>query len=182
MAGSDRIRLFCGLQLPPTAADEFEAWQREHLPGGGSEGRVVPPGDLHLTIAFLGPRPAAELPAIAVALAESAERAAPVPLRPVGYRETRSVGMIRCEDLAGTGASFAADLQERLERLGVYRREARAWLPHVTVLRFKARPGLGPPVANIRSFSVVRAALYSSLLRPSGAQYEVLETVALGGR
>ena len=36
------------------------------------------------------------------------------------------------------------DLQERLERLGVYRREGRPWLPHLTVARWRERPRLRP--------------------------------------
>jgi 2'-5' RNA ligase len=179
--------------LPPAAADDVEAWQREHLHGvsgsacvsrsaGVSGGRIVARSNLHITLAFLGPRPAGELPAIAGALAEAAADGEPVRLRPVAYRETRSVGMIRCEDVTGAGAAFASDLQERLERLGAYRKEARPWLAHVTVLRFKDRPLLAAPVENVRSFTAVRAALYCSVLRPSGAQYDVLETVALGGR
>ena len=116
MASGDRIRLFCAFQLPPATVDELEAWQREHLYGGaGVPGRIVPPGNLHVTLAFLGSRPANELPAIAGALAEVAGGASePVQLRPVGYRETRSVGMILCEDVTGAGTGFAAALQERL--------------------------------------------------------------------
>jgi 2'-5' RNA ligase len=90
--------------------------------------------------------------------------------------------MIVCKDAAGVASVFAAALAERLEALGVYRREARAWLPHVTVLRSKRGGGAAFPVANIRSINVVRAALYASALRPTGAHYDVLETVALGGR
>jgi RNA 2',3'-cyclic 3'-phosphodiesterase len=186
VAGDGRIRLFCALQLPPAAIGEVEAWQREHLHGavnpGAAGGRIVPPANLHVTLAFLGSRPADEVPAIAGALAEEAAAAGPVQLRPVGYRETRSVGMIVCEDVTGAATELAAALQERFEQLGAYRRETRPWRPHVTVLRFKDRPGLSLPGENIRSIDVVRAALYASVLRPSGAQYDVLETVALGGR
>jgi len=180
VASSDRIRLFCGFPLPPATADDVEAWQREHL--HGISGRIVPRSNLHVTVAFLGPRPAGELPAIAGALAEAGAAGGPVSLRPVAYRETRSVGMIRCEDVTGAGAVFASDLQARLERLGAYRREARPWQAHVTVLRFKVPPRLAAPTENVRSFDAVRAAVYCSVLRPSGAQYDVLETVALGGR
>jgi RNA 2',3'-cyclic 3'-phosphodiesterase len=178
VAGDARIRLFCALQLPPAAVGELEAWQREHLRGG----RIVPPENLHVTLAFLGSLPAGEIPAIAGALAEAAAATGPVRLRPVGYRETRSVGMIVCEDVTGAATGLAAALRERFERLGAGRRETRPWRPHVTVLRFNDRPGLSPAGKNIRSISVVRAALYASVLRPSGAQYDVLETVALGGR
>ena len=183
MASGDRIRLFCALQLPPAALGELAAWQREHLHTAACDrGRIVPPENLHVTLAFLGSRPAAEVPAIAGELAEAAGATGTVQLRPVGYRETRGVGMIACEDVTGAATGLAADLGERLERLGAYRREARRWLPHITVLRFGDRPGLAPSVANIRSIRTVRAALYSSALRPTGAQYDVLETVALGGR
>jgi RNA 2',3'-cyclic 3'-phosphodiesterase len=163
---------------------EITAWQREHLPEAG---RLVPAENLHVTLAFLGLRPAGEAPAIGEALAEAAAGAAPAELRPVGFRQISShraggIGMIVCDDVTGAAGSFVAELGRRLEVLGAYRQEARAWLPHVTVLRSGRREGASPPVANIRSINVVRAALYASALRPSGAQYDVLETVALGGR
>ena len=188
MAGDERIRLFCALQLPPAAVDELAAWQVEQLrsaPGGSSAnapGRLVPPGNLHVTLAFLGARPVDEVPAIARELAEATRAAAPAELRPLGYRETRSVGMILYEDPSRAATALTEALGERLEQLGVYRRERRPWLPHVTVLRFRERAGLTPELTNIRSFRAVRTALYSSSLRPGGAQYEALETAALGGR
>jgi RNA 2',3'-cyclic 3'-phosphodiesterase len=188
LAGDERIRLFCALQLPAEAVDELAAWQAEHLSrpsrGRAANGarRIVPPGNLHVTLAFLGSRPVAEVPVIAAALAESAREASPADLRPTGYRETRSVGMIVYEDAASTATALAGAVAGRLEELGVYRRERRPWLPHVTVLRFKEQAGLTPDLTNICSFRAVRTALYSSTLRPGGAQYEALETAALGGR
>jgi 2'-5' RNA ligase len=79
------------------------------------------------------------------------------------------------------GAALADDLAGRLEALGVYRREARPWLPHVTVLRFRERPRLRPELPELEPFVPSDAAVYLSRLRPSGAQYEVLESFALGG-
>ena len=189
MAGGERIRLFCAFQLPPASVAELVAWQHEQLlqptqfqPSSGAGGRLVPPGNLHVTLAFLGSRPAAEVPAISESLVEAAGVCDEVRLRPVEYRETASVGMIVYADENGAGGRVRADLVERLEALGAYRREARPWLPHITVRRCKEREGLARPVTNIRSISVVRAALYASALRPAGAQYDVLETVPLGGR
>ncbi len=183
MAGDERIRLFCALEVPPPAVDELAAWQVDSCPARPARGgRLVPPGNLHVTLAFLGSRPADEVPAIAGALADTAGKAAPAELRPIAYRETRSVGMILYEDPSGAATALAAAVGDRLERLGVYRRERRPWRPHVTVIRFKERAGLAPALANIRSFRAVRTALYSSSLRPGGAQYEALETAALGGR
>ena len=89
--------------------------------------------------------------------------------------------MIVLDDVSGAATALAADLQERLERLGVYRREGRPWLPHVTVLRAKERAGLRPEIPNTCSIHVVRSALYRSSLGPGGARYDALETAALGG-
>ena len=176
--GDERLRLFCALDLPGDARAALAAWQSEHL----RDGRLVRREDLHVTLAFLGSRPAEEVPVITEALAAAAAEAAPVRLRPVRYRETRSVGMLVCDDADGAATALAGDLQDRLEELGVYRREARAWLPHVTVLRFKQRAGLSPDAPNTCSIHVVRSALYRSTLGAGGARYDALETAALGGR
>jgi 2'-5' RNA ligase len=178
VAGGDRIRLFCGLQLPDETVGALTRWQLEHLHGV----RVVPPGNLHVTLCFLGSRPGSDVPAVARELAAAAAGAGPVCLRARRYRETGSVAMIVCEDVGGAGARLAADLGARLERLGVYRPERRPWLAHVTVARFRDRPGLRLDPPDLGEVGVVRAALYSSSLRPSGAHYEALETAALGGR
>jgi len=179
VAGDARIRLFCALQLPNGALDELVEWQERHLPGAG---RVVGRSDLHVTLAFLGARPAGEVQAIAEELRGASAGAAAVELRPRRYRETRSVGMLVCDDVGGAAAALAGDLQERLERLGVYRREARAWLPHVTLVRFREPAGVTAEAANMRSIHVVRSALYRSTLGPQGARYDALETAPLGGR
>jgi 2'-5' RNA ligase len=89
--------------------------------------------------------------------------------------------MLVFDDQSGEGRRLAERLYDGLERLGVYRREKRPWLPHVTVLRFRSPPKLDPVVPELGTFGPSDAAVYMSRLRPSGAQYEALETVALGG-
>jgi RNA 2',3'-cyclic 3'-phosphodiesterase len=158
--------------------DALVPWQLAHLSGG----RIVPREHLHITLAFLGATPAHRIPAVADALRAAAAAAAPIELlEPArGLRETRSVGMLVLRDLHGTALALAEDLFGRLEALGVYRREQRPWLPHVTVIRFRTRPGLDPPPAGLGRFSPSDAALYHSVLRPGGAQYDVLESFPLG--
>jgi 2'-5' RNA ligase len=183
VAPDERIRLFCGLRLPDTALERLSDWQTLHL--GALEApaaRPVPRGNLHVTLAFLGSRPAEELPRIARELRLAAAAASPIRLRARRYRETRSVGMVVMDDLDDTGAALADDLGAGLERLGVYRREKRPWLPHITVLRFRERPRLSLPAPDLGEFSPSDAAVYSSVLRSGGAQYEALETVALSVR
>jgi 2'-5' RNA ligase len=173
--GDERIRLFLGLRLPEDVLDELSAWQQREL----VRGRIVPRDHLHVTLAFLGHRPAAELPAVVAELRAAAAAAGSLRFTVDRYRETRSVGMLVFADETGAGAVMAADLHDRLEALGVYRRETRPWLPHVTVLRFRERAGLRPGEANIRTIVPSDAAAYLSRLAPSGARYEVLESVAL---
>ena len=103
-------------------------------------------------------------------------------LAPVRYRETRSVGMVVLDDEERRAGALADDVFAALEELGVYERERRQWLPHVTVLRFRGRPPrLTPALPDLGPVSPSEVALYHSVLRPSGAQYEILESVALGG-
>jgi 2'-5' RNA ligase len=173
----ERLRLFCALRLPDDIVDGIVRWQHEHL----SAGRVVPRENLHLTLAFLGSTPAGAVPGIVDALRGAAAGARPISLEVRGYRETRSVGMLVLDDAGGNGAALAADLHGRLERLGAYTPENRPWLPHCTVVRFRERPRLHPPPAALGRISPSDAALYNSLLRSTGAQYVVMEKIALGG-
>jgi RNA 2',3'-cyclic 3'-phosphodiesterase len=173
----ERLRLFCALRLPDDAIVRLVDWQLGEL----RSGRLVPPENLHVTLAFLGSRPAGELTAIAGALRAAAAEADGVRLAVSGYRETRSVGMLTLDDEGGRAAALAGRLHGALEELGVYRREARPWLPHLTVLRFRERPRLSPTLPDLGKVSPSDAAVFISRLRPGGAQYEVLEFVALGG-
>jgi len=177
VGGDERLRLFLALRLPDDVLDEVERWQRDHLRGV----RAVRREHLHVTLAFLGHRPAGEIEAIVGVLREAAVGAGEIRLAPARYRETRSVGMLVLEDDGGRAALLAGDVQERLERLGVYRREGRPWLPHLTVARWRERPRLRLEPPRVRTFVPSDAAAYLSRLHPDGARYEVLESVALGG-
>ena len=87
--------------------------------------------------------------------------------------------MLALRDEGGVATVLAGRLHGRLERLGVYRRETRPWLPHLTMLRFRTRPRLEPPLPETGTFVPSGAAAYLSRLHPSGARYEVLERVSL---
>jgi RNA 2',3'-cyclic 3'-phosphodiesterase len=180
--GSDAsLRLFCALRLPADVLDGLVAWGARALPEGGGVRRVGR-ANLHVTLAFLGRRPAEEVGAIERELREAAAAARPARFAVSRYRETRSVGMLVLDDEDGRSSALAGDLHERLERLGVYERERRPWLPHLTVVRFRERPRLTPPLPELGAFGPSDVALYHSVLRSTGAQYEALETFALGGQ
>ena len=177
MDGSEHLRLFCGLLLPDEVIDRLVPWQRREL----RSGRIVPPENLHITLAFLGSQAAGDLAAIARALQDAAGSAEPPHLHLRGYRETRSVGMLTFDDEGGRATALAGRLHEALEGLGVYRRENRPWLAHLAVLRFRERPRLKPSLPELGTLVPSDAAVFISRLRPSGAVYEAVEVVALGG-
>jgi 2'-5' RNA ligase len=180
VGGDERIRLFIGLPLPAGTVEPLSAWQRDAFAAVGDV-RVVVPENLHLTLAFLGHRPARETEEIARCLREAAAAASPPALRVRRYRETRSVGMLVFDDEGERATRLAADLHERLDQAGVYERERRPWLPHLTVIRFRRPPRLRPELPDLGEVSPSEAAVYHSVLRRGGAQYDVLESVRLGG-
>ena len=176
VGGDERLRLFLALELPPATLDDLTAWGSANLSGG----RVVAREHLHVTLAFLGSRPAVEVDAIVRVLRDAvAAGSEPIVLEPTRWRETRSVGMLVLADQGGAATGLARRCHAGLEALGVYRPEARRWLPHVTLLRFRERPRLEPPLPGTGTFVPSDAAAYLSRLHPTGARYEVLERVSL---
>ncbi|HXY17639.1 MAG TPA: RNA 2',3'-cyclic phosphodiesterase [Gaiellaceae bacterium] len=174
MADGD-LRLFVALTLPEPVLDGLARWSESEL----STGRRIGRSDLHVTIAFLGRRPRTDLPAVLDAVEAVGSGASPFLLEPLRWRETRSVGMVVLADPSGEAVRLARELHTRLEDAGLYRREARQWLPHVTVLRFRERPRLHPSLPPIGAFAPSGLAAFLSRLHPSGARYEVLESVPL---
>jgi len=171
VAGDDNVRLFCGLRVPDDAADAIVAWQ-----GGLAGGRIVPRENLHFTLAFLGRQPRSRIDEVVEALRRRAAELAPPAFTVERYRETQSVGMLVFSRDDGA-QRLALGLQREL--LG--RAERDTWLPHVTVLRFRERPRLRPELPELEPVVTSEAAAYLSVLRPTGAEYVVLESVRLKG-
>jgi 2'-5' RNA ligase len=180
VAGDARMRVFVGYPVPAAEQEALARWSSETF-GGVAGARVVPAENLHLTVAFLGWIERERVADVArVAREAVVERGCPH-FAAEGFRATRGVGMVVLRDLDGVGSALAADVQARLEALGSYERERRAWLPHVTVVRWKERPTrvrTYVPVMEIRPSEI---AVYLSVLRAGGAQYVVLDSAALGG-
>jgi 2'-5' RNA ligase len=175
VGGDERLRLFLALRLPDHVVASIAEWQSREL-----RGRLVPPGNLHVTLAFLGSRPAGELPTILRVLEDAARDAAAPSFAVVRWRERRAAGMLELWDSTGTTAArLAGRVQSELADLGLYRLENRDWVPHVTVLRYRDPPRLSPELPELGPVVPSEAAAYLSRLHPSGAVYEVLESFPL---
>ena len=180
VAGDERLRLFLALRLPDDVVAAIAEWQARSFRDRELVGRIVPPGNLHITLAFLGSRPAGDLPTILRVLEDAVRAAAAPSFEVVRWRERRAAGMLELRDSTGTTAArLAGRVQAELVDLGLYRLENRDWLPHITVLRYRDPPRLSPPLPELGPVVPSEAAAYLSRLHPSGAVYEVLESFPL---
>ena len=89
--------------------------------------------------------------------------------------------MIALTDEGGRGEAVAERVFAALEARELYEPEQRKWLAHITVARFRSRPRLSPSLPDLGEVAPSDAAVMISRLRPGGAQYEVFESVSLGG-
>lgn len=170
-----RLRLFVACDLPDEAERAVRDWQRREL-GPHDDLRLAP--TLHLTLAFLGGVDPARVPdlervlgGVGWARAECRLKE-PLFLPPHGRRR---VVALELDDPAGTLGRLQGEVSAGLAAEGLYEPEKRAWLPHVTVARFR-RPGhpFSLQNVNIGGFGVVRMVLYSSDLKPGGAVHTPL--------
>jgi RNA 2',3'-cyclic 3'-phosphodiesterase len=185
MSGGADARLFAAVELPRELALTLQGWAREAAAGlGAGRGapglRVLEPDSLHLTLCFLGSRPAEEIDGLVAALEQACDPApelelslgAPVWLPP---RRPRALA-VEIHDGAGALARLQAAIARALEEDGPDRSPSRRFRPHVTVARIRA--GLANPTQIVlpatpaAGFPAERVALMRSWLEPQGARYE----------
>ena len=170
-----RLRLFVACDLPPEAERAVRAWQQREL-SQRDDLRVVP--TLHLTLAFLGSVDAERVADLESVLAGVRWRGADCrfkePLFLPAHGKRRVVAL-ELDDPSGVLRRLQAEVSSLLATEGLYEPEKRAWLPHVTVARFR-RPGhpFSLQNVNIGPFGVVRMVLYSSHLERAGAVHTPL--------
>ena len=116
----ERLRIFAALDIPGIAIDSIAAWQGQAL-AGQQRLRPIDPGNLHLTLAFLGDRDPAEVERAAAALT-ALDASGPVRLRllpdPVGLPRRRP-RVIAFDVESDAAAALQHDLAERLREAGL---------------------------------------------------------------
>lgn len=179
-------RLFVALEPCDEDRAALAAW-RDRLIAGREDLRPSAAATLHLTLAFLGRRPEAEIPAIARSALDAVATLPPAVLRPgdvvpVPRRGAPRLFALDLDDEEGRGAAIQAAAGGALAGAGFWEPERRAWWPHLTLARVRPRHRPAPlavtepPPAPLRTSLVT---LYRSTLRPQGALYDPLERVAL---
>ena len=170
------MRLFVAVDLPDAVVDRLVGHGRALAAAGGW--RALDAAAIHVTLAFLGERPPAEVEPIAAELAaawrpvDGLRLGADLRLPP---RRPR-VAAIAIEDPRGELARLQADVSARLAALAVHTPERRRFLAHATVAR-RSRGTEGrvaPLEAGDDELAVSSLALYASRLTPAGARYHAL--------
>jgi RNA 2',3'-cyclic 3'-phosphodiesterase len=192
MPGDDFIRAFIALNLPDDLRANLARLHRSlrrALPGDGV--RWTPPGQIHLTLKFLGDVPGAEVDDLIAAFTRGCRGWGPFALqaRGLGVFPDARRPRVLWAGVAG-GLDALRQLQEGIEaETGRWReREARPFQPHLTLARFKVLPPgralalgrkLATPAADYGPWRVAQVDLMRSHLSATGVTHERLAGCAL---
>jgi RNA 2',3'-cyclic 3'-phosphodiesterase len=172
-----KLRLFVALDLPAPARAALAAFRA--AAADPAVWRPVPDEALHLTLAFLGHRPEADVPALVDGLRSQPQAAPRLVLGAALALPPRRPRVLTAEvlDPDGTLAELQASVSRDLAAAGLYTPETRPYRPHATVARLRpdarARRGELPPPEPLE-FLGEALTLYQSRLRREGARYEPL--------
>jgi 2'-5' RNA ligase len=192
MPGSTRT--FVAIDLPGPHKAELRRLQDRLAPEAPGV-RWVGESQLHLTLAFLGDVPDAEIDTVCRAVAGASAPFSPFELVLAGLGAFPKPGRPRVvwAGMAGAGlaslASLRAAVVAALGSAGHAPADDR-FTPHITLGRIKdgrgRPPDLTAPVARHKTwttapFEVVEVVVYASKPAPSGSTYSVLSRAPLGG-
>jgi len=188
-----RLRTFIALDLGRTVRDRLISLQ-ETLSRTAPDVKWVEPENLHVTMLFLGEVDNREVLEVCRAVGDCCRQLAPFSMSVEGLgtfgnpRRPRTI-WVGVGDGEEEVKALHAAIEARLLELGCYRREERAFTPHITLGRVK-QDGSGDdlsPVLQKKSdwqagaVQVREVLVMSSELTPRGPIYSVLSRAPLRG-
>jgi len=185
---NETLRLFAGIActgLPKVNALLQEL--RAAAPGLGCGIQVVPEGNLHITLKFLGAAAGSSVAPIAAIMDRIAADTSAIALTVTGTGSFANALWLGI-DPPGALNELASSINNELQLLG-FRRETRPYVPHLTLARL--RQPAGPKLKawidernhDIRaSLQIHEIHLYNSITLPTGSHYSILHTALLNLR
>lgn len=179
----ERRRLFYALWPDPALRRALAAATADAA--SRAAGNRIPPANLHVTLAFLGMAPEDDIPELKAIGQRGHWPRIQLDFDRVEYWPKPRVLVAMAAAIPEAGVRIVDRLWEPLERLG-YEREARPWLPHLTLVRKVSRPPprgeeLPIPPRPARDAGAWKLALVESVTDPAGARYTPLASWALKG-
>jgi len=180
---SDRtysLRLFFAIQPDSSARQSLAALATDVARGTG--GRAPRAENLHLTLAFLGEVPHADLANVEAIGALSAAVTGPfvITLDRVGLFRDAGIASIAPSETPAGLARIVEALRQALQAAAL-RVERRDFRPHVTLARRCTRPLTGAAIAPIE-WQVDTLTLIASQTLPEGPRYRELASWRLSGK
>jgi 2'-5' RNA ligase len=180
--GSATLRLFVALELPPAARSALVAFR--DAAADPVIWRPVADDALHLTLAFLGRRPAGDVAVIERVLREAAGPAPRLALAGAVLLPPRRARVLSAalDDPDRTLGELQARVSDGLAAAGVYVPEKRPFRAHATVARLRPReraPRTVSAAPEPLEFRGEALTLFESRLHPHGARYEPLVRLTL---
>ena len=186
------IRAFIAMDVSEDVRRRLEEL-RKHLERFGKDVKWVPVENVHITLKFLGNIEETRVNGIKEVMQSLACRTKPFTLKAKGTGCFPSIKKIRVvwAGLAGELDKlvfFQRELENNLQKVG-FPKEDRTFKPHLTLGRMKsprndaslARAIVDNASFESDEFTVDHVTLYKSILKPSGAKYEVLVKMPLEG-
>jgi 2'-5' RNA ligase len=191
---SGTTRTFLAIELPETHKNLLRQLEDRLAPEAGSF-RWVAPELCHLTLAFLGDVPDADLDRIGQAAGAAAATVPPFQLMLDGLGMFPSPGRARVVWVGAAGADVGVLKQLQRSLLAALRAIGRPpahdrFSPHVTIARIKPDRRLPPNLTALLerhqgwsagAFAVSEVVTFASVLAPSGPTYTALARAPLGG-
>ena len=175
----ETIRAFLGIGLPQAQREVLASYVAA-CRGPRDSLRWVSPGNLHLTLRFLGAVAPARIEGLTTGLRRLRFSSFEVRLgglRTFGRGRAVRVLWLGVEVGAAELTGLAGQAEEACRRVGLTP-EPRPFNPHLTLARARERSGVDvlelPPLPAVPSWRVEEIALFQSLVTPAGAIYSVL--------
>lgn len=165
------LRLFFALWPAPQTRAALAALQSRVA------GRQTRPGNLHITLAFLGMQPAATLPALRAILASLPPSDFLLEIDRLGYFSRRRIAWAGAHRVPEALPALHHALSQALLRDGIAFDRRASFTPHVTLAR-DADPPPDLPFDPVR-WRVGQIALVQSSTTTEGAAYRVLAATAM---
>jgi 2'-5' RNA ligase len=189
------LRCFVAIELPDAVRSALGAAQeRLRASAPRADVRWVDPAGMHLTLKFLGKVPAERVGAVRAAVGEVAALHPPMALVCAGLGVFPGPGRPRVFWAGLTGplaelGRLAREIELAVEPLG-FPREARPFTGHVTLGRARSTRGVAHVVEALveigslefGGWTAGEVVLFQSHLHPTGARYEAVARLDLGGR
>lgn len=184
------MRTFIAVEVPDAVKNQV-AELENRLKGTGTDIKWVEPGNIHITLKFLGNVEMDRLAVIREGLGEALDSIRPFALRLGRVGAFPDMNRPRVFWVSVTeGRDELTAMQQGIEtelHARGFVREERPFSPHLTIGRVRSPRGLARLTELVRStefetepFEVSRAAVVKSDLNPDGPVYTVIDHVELG--